>query len=78
MAKFSKRENSSYFTKEEKEEILNDEIEICDCGHGDFQHRTDYNVNSKGECVECECPFFSLQHKSTMRQYLDVRNKSLI
>lgn len=57
-------------------ETLDKPLDVCDCGHPDYLHRTNYDEQyqrTKTQCNHCMCPMFNFQHKSTQREYFKVK-----
>ena len=55
---------------------LDNPIGICDCGHPEYKHRSNYDKvdwQVKEECKECMCPVYNFQHMSTQRMYFKVK-----
>lgn len=74
MTKFPPRETID----EEHRRVLDEPMGVCDCGHANYVHRhIDMNLRDNsddryGECNDCMCPHFNLQHMTTQRKYLQI------
>jgi len=70
-------------TPVKEDPVYDDIMGMCDCGHPSFKHplKTELKNNNPwddyGECMVCMCPYFSLQHTMTFRQYEKIQESEM-
>ena len=50
-------------------EGLNELVDVCKCGHGDYNHRRD---TLKKECSCCTCPQYQFEQRMTQAKEIEL------
>ena len=50
-------------------------VDVCECGHESFWHRSPNLILERGACVSCTCPKFKYEQQLTRRDADKLKEK---